>query len=281
VPEPDVDVSIIVAVHNGASTIAQCIESVLSQTGCSTELLVFDALSDDATQAIVASYARSNVTYVRAADQGIYDAWNQALTVARGEWCAFLGADDFFISTRSVAVLLSCARESAEPPAFVHGGIVRIGGPEEYVIHPAPPDPLKYLRKGKMLPHQGFLHHVGALRSIGGFDASFRIAGDFEAAIRLLDGGASRRCDEVVTAMRVGGVGSTREHRRSRQRECLTIIARDQGLLRAVQMYVTKRSAQLLIQGVEGLILAALGRQRGQRMIVTWRKRVGRAPELL
>lgn len=68
------DVSVIVAVRNGASTLSQCIDSVLAQTGCTVALIVVDGMSTDATAEIVSGYG-DRVTYsIREPDVGIYDA---------------------------------------------------------------------------------------------------------------------------------------------------------------------------------------------------------------
>jgi glycosyltransferase involved in cell wall biosynthesis len=277
----DVDVSVIVAVHNGAATLHQCIESVLAQTGCRVELIIVDALSDDGTQAIINSYGDAIASYVREADRGIYDAWNKALSVTRGEWCAFLGSDDYYYDNAAIKTLLACAREATESPVFVFGGVIRIDGMNDYVIHPNPPNLLKHLRKGRMLPHQGFLHDVGALHSIGGFDASFRIAGDFDAVFRLLEKGPARRCEAVVTAMRVGGVGSARSHRQRRHREHRQVLSRERGSAQALLLYLTKRLHQMLVGSVERALLTALGRDLGRSIARRLRTRLRRTPELL
>ena len=278
--EDSVDVSVIVAVRNGAKTLAQCIESVLAQTGCTVELIIVDALSDDGTREIVESYGTAIATSIREADSGIYDAWNKALPVARGEWCSFLGADDYYMNSRSVETLINCASEAAERPVFVFGGVLRTGGAENYVFHPNPSDALGYLRGGSMLPHQGFLHDTRALRDVGGFDASFQVAGDFDATWRLLDVGQSRRCDAVVTVMRIGGVSSDWAFHRSLHRERFTVLRKRVPLVVALVRTASPFALELFGQLVESVALRMLGEQRGERIVISLRRRLGRAPRL-
>ncbi len=280
-PEERVDVSIIVAVRNGSATIAQCIDSVLGQTGCAVEVIVVDALSDDGTEEIVDSYGDAIATSIREADSGIYDAWNKALAAARGEWCAFLGSDDYYRDDSSVANLIACARRSAEPPVFVYGGVIRTGGAQDYVLHPDPKDPVKYLHGGNMLPHPGALHRVEALQRIGGFDASFRISGDRDALHRLLKVGQAARCSSIVTVMRVGGVSSDPDMLRLAATEGYRIMHRERGIVVAAWHYLCRRSSQVVGEAVERSVLMLVGDRLGLRVLLALRRAIGRPPKLI
>ena len=278
--ETSVDVSVIVAVRNGAATLAQCIESVLRQEGCEVELIIVDAMSDDGTQEIIESYGDRVAIYIREPDRGIYDAWNKALAVTRGEWCAFLGADDYFLSESALAALLGAAREPGEPPVFVHGGLLRVGAVDEYVMHPDPSDALSFLRSGHMLPHPGSLHSVTALRAIGGFDDSFRIAGDMHAVLRMLHHGSGRRADAVVTAMRVGGVSSMWSSQRERHRERWRILTAELGRFAALRPTLQPFLLERLGYLVEVALVGVCGRRRGASLVLALRRRFGQAPKL-
>jgi len=281
VVEGKIDVSVIVAVRNGAETLAQCIDSVLKQTGCDVELIIVDALSEDGTQEIIESYGDAIATYIREADTGIYDAWNKALKVARGEWCSFLGADDYYLEPISVATLLKTARCPGPIPVFVYGGILRTGGPEPYVIHPDPPDVLAYLRSGDMLPHPGSLHRVGALRAIGDFDDSFRIAGDYAAVLQLIANGAARRCPEITTAMALGGISSDWQYARVSAGEKFRILRAERGALFAMRFVGTQHSIRIIGRIVEQATIAVFGQERGTAWLIRLRRLIGRPPKLI
>lgn len=279
--ESQVDVSVIVAVRNGAETLAQCIESVLSQTGCTVELIIVDALSDDGTQELVESYGAAIAMYIREADRGIYDAWNKAIVMARGRWCACLGADDYYVDEQSVQALLQCGAQSVEAPVFVYGGVSRTGGLQDFVNHPDPPDPSAYLRSGKMLPHPGSLHHLDALRSIGGFDSSFQISGDFDAVLKLARLGAVQRVDKVVTVMRVGGVSSAWETRKQVADEHFRIVRRERGRLVAEVKRWQTSVLQFVGRAVEVSTFAILPESAASGLVLRARRLTGRPPKLL
>src|SRR5690348_14220883 len=88
-------VSLIIAVYNGASTIVKCLNSVAAQTYGSRELIVIDGGSTDGTVDILRCNADQLSYWISEPDTGVYNAWNKGLARARGEWIAFLGADDY------------------------------------------------------------------------------------------------------------------------------------------------------------------------------------------
>ncbi len=90
-------VSVITAVFNGEAFIASCIESVLSQDYPNIEHIVLDGGSTDGTVAILRKYQDQIAFWQSEPDKGVFDAWNKGLDLARGEWIAFLGADDCYL----------------------------------------------------------------------------------------------------------------------------------------------------------------------------------------
>lgn len=85
-------VSIIIAVYNGEKYIKEAIESVLNQTYKDIELIVVDDGSTDNTKGIVTSYLK--VKYVYQENKGEGAARNVGTSLAKGEYVAFLDADD-------------------------------------------------------------------------------------------------------------------------------------------------------------------------------------------
>ena len=100
-------VSIVVPCHNGARFLADAIESALAQTHPAIETIVVDDGSVDDTPAILERYA-DRVRVLHQQNRGPSAARNAALAVARGEYVAFLDADDRFRPekiARQVAIL--------------------------------------------------------------------------------------------------------------------------------------------------------------------------------
>lgn len=87
-------VSAITVVRNGAATISQTLESVSTQSQVDVEHIIIDGASTDGTIEIIKAHQRDHLRWISEPDQGIYDAMNKGVSLARGEWLLFLGADD-------------------------------------------------------------------------------------------------------------------------------------------------------------------------------------------
>ena len=88
-------ISVIIGVYNGARYLPEAIESVLAQTYRPLELIVVDDGSTDASGEIAESYGPP-VRCIRQENGGMAAARNRAIPEARGEFLAFLDADDRF-----------------------------------------------------------------------------------------------------------------------------------------------------------------------------------------
>lgn len=86
-------VSVVVPVFNGARYLAESLDSALAQDYPQVEVIVVDDGSTDATPEVLARYG-DRVRVIRQPNQGAAVARNAALRVARGEYLAFLDADD-------------------------------------------------------------------------------------------------------------------------------------------------------------------------------------------
>lgn len=96
-------VSVITVVRNGAATISQTLESVRMQRLVDVEHLVIDGASSDETIEIIKNHQGGQLRWTSEPDQGIYDAMNKGISLARGEWLLFLGADDVLADPTALA----------------------------------------------------------------------------------------------------------------------------------------------------------------------------------
>lgn len=89
-------VSVLLAVHNGAATIATALRSLQAQSWRNLEILVIDDASTDATADIVAGFVADDarVRLIRSGQNvGTYVAQNRGLETATGEYVTLLNAE--------------------------------------------------------------------------------------------------------------------------------------------------------------------------------------------
>jgi glycosyltransferase involved in cell wall biosynthesis len=88
-------ISCIVPVYNGERYIGEALHSILEQTYHPTEIIVADDGSTDGTAKVAEAFG-NRVKYVHQTNQGYPEAKNLGLNEARGEFIAFLDADDLW-----------------------------------------------------------------------------------------------------------------------------------------------------------------------------------------
>ena len=114
-----IQVSAIVPVFNGESTIAAAIDSVLNQNFDATEVIVINDGSTDGTALILRSYG-SKIRVIEQSNRGVSAARNAGAAIARGEYLAFLDADDEWLPGKLAKAILALDRNAA-PQACSRG----------------------------------------------------------------------------------------------------------------------------------------------------------------
>ena len=106
-------VSIIVPEFNCCDLLDTCIASLLDQTYQAIEIIVIDDGSDDGSLELIKEYssADSRIIVLQQNHSGAGAARNLGLDHAKGEFIAFLDADDFF-DQRLVESSLACIQEN-------------------------------------------------------------------------------------------------------------------------------------------------------------------------
>lgn len=91
-------VSIIMPTFNRAYVINKAIDSVLKQTCKKWELIIVDDGSTDTTESLVKNIKDGRIRYHKQSNQGPSAARNKAVSLAKGEWIAYLDSDDVLYS---------------------------------------------------------------------------------------------------------------------------------------------------------------------------------------
>ncbi len=231
-------VSVIVACRNAARTLPRCLESIWSQRYPRLEILVVDGASSDGTAAILAAASPRLALCVSEPDRGICDAWNKALGKARGEWVAFLGADDWYGADTSLSAQVELARS----------GNFDLVTTQALLVRPAPEPPLLIgerwdwdaMRRYQRVIHVGALHRRSLFDRYGPFDAGLRIVGDYDFLLRLPREAAVGFLARPTVSMSDGGI--SRSNLRAVFMETFAVQCRHEGIgpLRATRNLAVK-----------------------------------------
>lgn len=204
--------TILTATHNVAAVLPRLLDSLAAQSCRDFEVVIQDGASTDATLPLAESYAARLPALSRESspDTGIYDAWNKALSRARGEWILFLGADDRLAGPEVLAQAKERLARLAPEVMFAAGAMemeLPDGGVKQ-TFFPQVTDIRSRLLQGMPVPHTALFHRRSLFDS-NRFDAGFRIAGDYEFLCRTWrDDRLGEALDIVVTRMARGGLST-------------------------------------------------------------------------
>jgi glycosyltransferase involved in cell wall biosynthesis len=200
--------SIVTVVFNGAQTVEATIRSVSAQSFRNFEYIVLDGASRDGTTAILEKHAGSIDYWVSEPDSGIYNAWNKALSVARGEWIAFLGADDVYCPDALLHYAQAIAARPADAAQYVSSR-VRLAKAGKVVRTFGSAWSWPAFSHHMTVAHVGSMHRRTLFEQYGRFDESYRVCGDYELLLRPRDRLRAAFVDRVTATMAFGGVSNT------------------------------------------------------------------------
>ncbi|MBO7081482.1 MAG: glycosyltransferase family 2 protein [Neisseriaceae bacterium] len=113
-----IDVSVVIPVYNASLWLEECVNSVLSQQGVRMEVLLLDDCSTDESLSLAKQFQKQDdrVIVIQHPER-VYSAVlrNQGIDLARGEYIAFMDADDFYPSEDTLHKLIETARKEDAP----------------------------------------------------------------------------------------------------------------------------------------------------------------------
>lgn len=205
-------VSFVIPVHNGALYLRESIESALSQTVAPSEVIVVDDGSEDDSAAIAESFGYP-VRCARRGHAGQAAARNHGVSIASGDFIAFLDADDITVPHR-IERQLACFQARPEldfcdaytqnfwsPEIPVAD---RQMAPQERFTHGAAPKPRLIMT---------WLLRRRLFQQLGGFDGQRRFGEDTAWRDRVDDAHVvAEAVDEILALRRLHQNNLTRRH---------------------------------------------------------------------
>lgn len=205
-------ISIVIATWNAEKTLGKCLDSVRRQSYADYEILIQDNISDDGTVQVVKSNRDLPISLSSESDTGIYDAWNKAISRARGEWIYFLGADSTLHSSDTLSKVAASLGAMDEGVPVAYGMICRKGLDGEVIDYRGAPwsDVREsFFRYLSCVPHAACFQRRRRIVEVGGFDSSFKIRGDADFLLKVFLSSEPEFMNVVVCDHFMGGISTS------------------------------------------------------------------------
>ena len=208
--------SIITITYNAASVIGPTLQSVLAQTYTNYEYLLIDGGSKDDTVEKAKASGIGFAHIVSEPDNGLYDAMNKGIRLAKGDYLCFLNAGDAFYAPDTLQTIVDTIAGESELPHVIYGETAEVDDERNFVRmrRLKAPENLNWrsFKDGMMVCHQAFY----ARRDIAPlYDLKYRLSSDVDWCIKVMK--ASTRLvkvDAVVVNYLQNGL-SLKRHRES------------------------------------------------------------------
>lgn len=193
-------VTIVTPVRNGAATLERTLRSVLAQDYPAIEIVVVDGASTDGTLDILRRYGDALDCWISEPDNGISDAFNKGIALARGDIIGIVNADDWYEpdAVHKVVTAFDATGADAVCGALQYWigeqrGLVFYSSPENLRLESTVNHPTLFVRRDVYERH-------------GLFQARYRYAMDYDLILRFyLSGVRFHVLSDVLANMQLGG----------------------------------------------------------------------------
>jgi glycosyltransferase involved in cell wall biosynthesis len=180
--------------------------SLVRQVFVNWEMVVVVAESEDSTLKVAQRIQREDrrVKVIEQSGIGIYNAMNEGIRGATGDFIWFMNAGDRF-STEDV-IALAVAEIKTCGVGVVMGGYQILDGKH----------PLTYAYRARMVSdlrfafsrrdrHEAMIFRASSLKSIGQFNTSYSLASDFDLVMKVINLSGAKRVSEIYATIEPGG----------------------------------------------------------------------------
>ncbi|MES2807178.1 MAG: glycosyltransferase [Bacteroidota bacterium] len=191
-------VTIITVVLNAAAILPAYLENVTGFLSDDVELVILDGASTDETVGLLKQNNHLINYWASKPDTGIYDAMNQAVQYAQGQWVYFLGVDDTLLSDfKGIPAMLK------NVSTVYYANVIYYGQPFYKVYDDY------YITKLNFI-HQALFYPRGVFDTYQ-YDTQYKVYADYHLNLRLWKDAAYtfQHLDKLIASFPEGGYSST------------------------------------------------------------------------
>jgi glycosyltransferase involved in cell wall biosynthesis len=199
-------ISILTVVKDGEKYLEECILSVAKLNYKNYEHIIVDGCSSDKTIQIIKKYEDQIDYWCSKPDQGIYDGFNTALTLAKGEYVGFVNSDDLL--TPDSLVILDRYIKNYPDKDFIFGSVQKHWG----VLHGYRPWKIKFSWGFYSSHSTGFFIKLSSAKKLGFYNLNYKYSSDYDYFYRMIVHnkmkGIATNKEELFGIFRRGGFSS-------------------------------------------------------------------------
>ena len=216
-------VSVVITCYNYGKYVEKAIESVFLQTYDDVEIvLIDDGSTDDSDRRIRPFLSDKKLTYIRQKNRGQANAKNTGIKHARGEFIAFLDADDLWETTKLEKQIPLFSNDKTGVVYSRAGYIDKDGRPLNITLkgkylRPKSGNVTTFLFLDNFIPFSSSIVRKQCLDMFNGFDESLEMGIDWDLWLRISTQYAFDFIDEPLLIYRVGHSGQMSKKAEKRQ----------------------------------------------------------------
>jgi len=214
--------SVITVSFNAAKVISETLDSILGQDFYDMEVIVVDGASTDGTVDIIRQFEakfQGRLRWLSEPDNGIYDAMNKGIALAKGDFVNFLNCGDSYMPN---------ALASVSEAILLHQDAQVIYGISRYFDDDGE---IRLIRENHLrlrdrnICHQSIWYRRELFDKHGSYDLQYRFLADYDMNIRLWQAGVVfLPIDALVVNYSMSGVSSVSSNTEDGQKEAMTIF---------------------------------------------------------
>lgn len=205
-------ISIITVCYNAENHVLPTLKSVMKQDFEYYEYVIIDGGSNDRTQEIIQSFLpHPKIVFLTEKDEGVYDAMNKGLALAKGEYVLFLNAGDELVNQNTLNNIF--LKSSDADLYYGETNIIdkdrkEIGTRSELTSRKLP-DVLKKndFLNGQVVSHQSFIPKRSLCKP---FNFKYKCSADIDWMLQIIDQCKSiQKTNAPISNYLQGGISDT------------------------------------------------------------------------
>jgi glycosyltransferase involved in cell wall biosynthesis len=230
--------SIITVNLNNATGLQRTMDSVFQQTFTDYEYIIMDGGSTDGSKDLIKNHANKLAYWVSEKDKGIYNAMNNGIAHAKGEYLLFLNSGDH-LREPSLLRELSASMDGTD---IIYGNTFLIESESKSWIGYHPPELTFSFFVDCTLPQSASFIKKSVFDSVGLFDENLLICSDWKFFLNAIcrHNVSYKHIEKVISVFYLDGISSTGNSKAIIEKEKSLVLRKEYPIFLKMNEELTK-----------------------------------------